>query len=55
LAVEAASSFGWYKYIGLEGKIISIDHFGSSAPALNLFKNFGFTVENVVSEAEKLL
>ncbi|MBR9647925.1 transketolase [Clostridium tyrobutyricum] len=55
LAVEAATSFGWYKYIGLEGNIISIDHFGASAPAKELFNNYGFTVENVVSKALKLI
>ncbi|MFA7163822.1 MAG: transketolase, partial [Eubacteriales bacterium] len=55
LAVEAASSFGWHKYTGLKGEVISIDHFGASAPADILFKEFGFTVENVVDKALKLL
>jgi len=55
LAVEAASSFGWHKYTGLEGDIISIDRFGESAPANLLFKKFGFTVENVLERALKLL
>ncbi|WP_446897515.1 transketolase [Clostridium sp. LBM24168] len=55
LAVEAASSFGWHKYVGLDGDIVSIDHFGASAPANILFKEFGFTVENVVDRALKIL
>ncbi len=55
LAVEAASSFGWAKYIGFDGDMISIDTFGASAPASALFKQFGFTVENVVERSLKLL
>lgn len=55
LAVEAASSFGWHKYVGLKGDIISIDHFGESAPANLLFDKYGFTVENVLEKALKLL
>ncbi|HZK34186.1 MAG TPA: transketolase [Bacillota bacterium] len=51
LAVEAASSFGWHKYTGLKGDVISIDHFGASAPADILFEEFGFTVDNVVEKA----
>jgi transketolase len=51
LAVEAASSFGWHKYVGFDGDIISIDHFGESAPAEQLFQKFGFTLENVVTKA----
>lgn len=54
LAVEAASSFGWHKYVGSFGKVISLDHFGASAPAEILFKEFGFTVENVVATALSL-
>jgi len=55
LAVEAAASFGWHKYVGLDGDIIAIDRFGASAPADTLFKEFGFTTENVVDSALKLL
>ncbi len=55
LAVEAASSFGWHRYVGLDGDIISIDTFGASAPAELLFKEFGYTVENVVEKALKLV
>ena len=55
LAVEAASSFGWHKYVGLDGATITIDEFGASAPAGTLFKEFGFTVENVVETAVKVV
>lgn len=55
VAVEAASSFGWHKYIGLDGDIISIDEFGASGKAEILFKKYGFTVENVVGRVLKLL
>ena len=55
LAVEAASDFGWYKYIGMDGDIICMDGFGASAPAGLLFKDFGFTVENVVEKALALV
>jgi transketolase len=51
LGVEAASSFGWHKYVGLDGDTVSRDDFGASAPADILFKEFGFTVENVVEKA----
>lgn len=55
VAVEAASSFGWHKYTGLDGEVISIDHFGASGKAEDLFKEFGFTVENVVNKVMKLM
>jgi transketolase len=48
VAVEAAVTEGWYKYVGLNGKVIGIDRFGESAPAGQLFEYFGFTVDNVV-------
>ena len=54
VAVEAASSFGWHKYVGLDGAIISIDTFGASAPGNLLFEKFGITVEKVVEAAESL-
>ena len=54
LAVEAASSLGWHKYIGLDGDIISIDSFGASAPGELLFEKFGLTVDNVVEKALSL-
>ncbi|AQS08673.1 transketolase [Clostridium saccharobutylicum] len=55
IAVEAASSFGWHKYVGLDGEIISIDTFGASGKAEILFEQFGFTVENVVGKAIKVV
>jgi transketolase len=55
LAVEAGTTRGWYKYVGLNGDVVGIDRFGESAPAGELFKLFGFTVENVVERAEALL
>lgn len=51
VAIEAGASFGWHKYIGLDGACVCIDRFGASAPADILFKEFGFTVENVVEKA----
>ena len=47
VAVEAATTDGWYKYVGMNGKVVGIDRFGESAPAGELFKEFGFTAENV--------
>ncbi|MDX2458100.1 MAG: transketolase [Gammaproteobacteria bacterium] len=54
VAVEAAVTEGWYKYVGLDGAVIGIDHFGESAPAGELFKEFGFTVENVVKAVNSI-
>ena len=48
LSIEALSSFGWHKYVGIEGKTLSIDLFGASAPAQKLFEYYGFTVENIL-------
>lgn len=48
LGVEMATDFGWHKYIGLDGKMISVNTFGTSAPAQVIIPNYGFTVENVV-------
>jgi transketolase len=55
VGVEAASSFGWHKYVGLDGELVTIDTFGASGPADVLFREFGFTVENVVDKALKVL
>ena len=52
LSVEAASTQGWIKYTTEEGKNLGLDHFGESAPAEDLFKEFGFTVENIVTLAD---
>ena len=48
VAVEAGVTDGWRKYVGLEGAVIGLDRYGESAPAADVFKHFGFTVENVV-------
>ncbi|MDD5249696.1 MAG: transketolase [Rhodocyclaceae bacterium] len=55
VAVEAGVTGGWYKYVGLEGAVIGLDRFGESAPAGVLFKEFGFTVANVVKTVEAVL
>ncbi len=55
VAVEALTSFGWHKYVGLDGDVISLDTFGASGNAETLFKQFGFTVENVVAKAVKVV
>ena len=55
LSVEMASSFGWHKYVGLDGIVMSIDEFGRSAPANQVIESFGFTVDKVVENVEKLV
>ncbi|WP_327196611.1 transketolase-like TK C-terminal-containing protein, partial [Vibrio nigripulchritudo] len=55
IAVEAGIADFWYKYVGFDGRIIGMTTFGESAPAGELFKMFGFTVENVVETANELL
>ncbi|MEH6534611.1 MAG: transketolase C-terminal domain-containing protein, partial [Photobacterium frigidiphilum] len=55
IAVEAGIADFWYKFVGLDGRIIGMTTFGESAPAGELFKMFGFTVENVVDTAKELL
>jgi transketolase len=55
LAVEAGSVLGWHKYVTDEGSIIGMTTFGESAPASDLMKFFGFTVDNVVKKAKDLL
>lgn len=55
LAVEAGVTDGWWKYVGSNGKVLGLDRFGESAPAGLLFKEFGFTVENVVKHVESIL
>ena len=54
VAIEAGISDYWYKYVGLDGKVVGMNTFGESAPADELFKVFGFTVENVVKTALEL-
>ena len=55
VAVEAGVTDGWWKYVGTNGRVVGINHFGESAPAGQLFKEFGFTVDNVVKNVEAIL
>ena len=55
VAVEAGIADYWYKYVGLKGAIIGMNSYGESAPADKLFPYFGFTVENVVEKAKRVL
>lgn len=54
VAIEALSDFGWGKYVGLDGAYVTMHSFGASAPAATLFKEFGFTVDNVVKTVKEL-
>ena len=55
LAIEAASPFGWERYVGLEGAVIGMTRFGASAPYKALAEGFGFTAANIVEKAHGLL
>ncbi|HMO80781.1 MAG TPA: transketolase [Pyrinomonadaceae bacterium] len=55
LAIEAGVSQGWHKYVGDAGDTLTVDKFGVSAPADDVFRDYGFTVENVIRKAGKLL
>ena len=55
VAVEALSDFGWYKYVGLDGRVIAMEGFGASGPAATLFEHFGFTVDNVVKTVKSVI
>ena len=55
IAIEAAQADFWYKYVGLDGAIVGMRSFGESAPAGDLFKHFGFTVENLLETARGLI
>ncbi len=55
VAVEAASTLGWHKYVGLDGAVLGIDRFGMSAPYKKLFEEYGFTKENVASIAKEVI
>ncbi|MBN1313591.1 MAG: transketolase, partial [Anaerolineae bacterium] len=55
LAVEAGSSMGWHRWVGDQGEVIALDRFGASAPGSVLMQEFGFSVENVVGRAKKML
>lgn len=55
VAVEAGSTLGWWKYVGLDGAVIGLDRFGASAPAKRILMELGFTADNVAATAKKLL
>jgi transketolase len=55
LAVEMAHPMSWYKYVGVDGEVLGIEHFGASGPGDRVVSEFGFTVENILMIAEKLL
>jgi transketolase len=55
VAVEAGAGLGWERYVGSKGTVISLDHFGASAPGKILFEKFGFTVENVIAKVRENL
>ncbi|MBL4834663.1 MAG: transketolase [Pseudomonas sp.] len=55
IAIEAGHADFWYKYVGLDGRVIGMNTFGESAPAAALFEEFGFTVENILAAADELL
>jgi transketolase len=54
VAVEAGATGSWWRYIGLQGEVVGIDHFGASAPAKDLFKAYGFTPAHVLEALEKV-
>lgn len=54
VAIEALSGFGWHRYVGLDGALITMDGFGASAPSGRLFEHFGFTVDHIVAAAKAL-
>jgi len=55
IAIEAAASFGWERYVGLDGAVIGLDDFGASAPAADLYAEFGLTVDALVSAAREMV
>ena len=55
LAIEAGATMPWRRFVGLDGTVIGLDHFGASAPAKILFEEYGITADNVIKEARKLM
>ena len=55
VAIEAGVTMPWFKYVGLKGRVVGIDHFGASGKAEILMKEYGFTTENVVAKAKEIL
>ncbi|MDT2849915.1 transketolase C-terminal domain-containing protein, partial [Vagococcus carniphilus] len=54
VSIEMGATFGWERYVGLDGKVMGIDRFGASAPGNTVIENYGFTVENVVKTFKSL-
>ncbi|MDT2850277.1 transketolase C-terminal domain-containing protein, partial [Vagococcus carniphilus] len=54
VSIEMGATFGWERYVGLDGKVMGIDCFGASAPGNTVIENYGFTVENVVKTFKSL-
>ena len=54
-AIEMGATFGWHRYVGLEGDVLGIDTFGASAPGEKIMEEYGFTVENVVRKVKEML
>jgi transketolase len=55
VAVEAGATAAWWRYVGLQGAVVGIDHFGASSPAKELFKAYGFTPQHVVEAIESII
>jgi len=55
VAVEAGTSLGWERWVGLDGAIVAVDHFGASAPNSVLFEKFGFNLENILRVCREVL
>ncbi|PKN93052.1 MAG: transketolase [Chloroflexi bacterium HGW-Chloroflexi-6] len=55
LAIEAGLSQGWHRWTGLKGRVLGLDHYGASAPAAEVFRQFGFTIENIEKIASEML
>jgi transketolase len=55
VAVEAAATGGWYKFVGLQGKVVGLDRFGASAPAKDVYKDCHITVENIVAVTKEVI
>ena len=55
LAIEAAVPLGWYRWVGLNGDVVGMTTYGASGPSQEVLKHFGFTIDNVVEHAVKLL
>ncbi len=55
LAVEPGASMSWWKWVGTDGDVLGLDHFGASAPGATVLEEFGFTAENIAARARALL